>query len=263
MNPPVPMFETIAGRFGIEVERSGPQSVRTWVPMLPELRDAQGRLRTSAILMGIDMAQGVAAGLGALPAWSVTADAEVRFVAPCHSGPLRIDAECVRAGRTMSIAQARLVDEGDGDRLVALSSGNHGLRVPEFAPALASLPLGERHAFPVPEHPAGQTVETYFEVAQTATEARIPLSEKSRNPWGFLHGGLHGLLIDRVAQGAGLTDMRDLLARFMNPVREGDAVATVTERTEREQDTLLRIEVHDAVTGRLAVAASVTGLSAR
>ena len=105
-------FEYIPGRYGFYVERTGPAAVAGRIPREPSLTDRDGNLRTAAVLMGVDMTCGMAGGLGVLPNWTVTADADVHLVGACRVGPLRVDATNVRAGRSMSVVEARAVDEG-------------------------------------------------------------------------------------------------------------------------------------------------------
>ena len=251
-------FERIPGRYGLVLTRTGESTVSGHVPALPSLFEASGAaLRPAALLMGIDMASGLSAGLAALPAWSVTADTDVHFLAPCRKGPLRIDASCIRAGRHMAIAQARLHDEGDDDRLVAVATANHGLLVPKFEPFLAGKGPGASHVFPVPEHPPEQSLEDYFGLRVEGGAARLPLDERTTNPWGFLHGGLHGLLVDALVGAAGLPAPRSACLRFLNPVRNGAAEARIVERHERGDGALLRIEVRDTEVDRLALVAQV------
>jgi len=252
------LFERIPGRYGLEIERTGADSVSGRIPLLASLAAPDGSMRPAALLMGADMACGIAAGLGVLPSWSVTADAQIHLLAPCRVGPLRIDAACVRAGRKMAIADARLFDEGAGDQLVAVATANHGVLTPKFEPFLASTPIGGREEFPKPPHPQEQSLEAYFGVEIEAGIVRIPLGDRTRNPWGILHGGLHGLLIDNVARHA-LKHPRDIHARFLNPVRDGDAVAQVVERFTRDGNVVLRIEIRDSGSNRLAVMAHVVG----
>ena len=152
-------FEAIPGRYGVEIERTADASVSARVPLVPSTTTRDGALRSCAMWMAVDMACGMAAGLGSLPAWSVTADIEFRRIADCRRGPLRVDARCIRSGRKMAIAEARLVDEGDGDRLVALATANHGVLKPDFDPPVASMRPGERHAFEAPSHSAEESLE--------------------------------------------------------------------------------------------------------
>jgi len=252
-------FEYIPGRYGYWLERTGDRAVAGRVPLLESLATPDETMRSAAVLMAVDMTCGMAAGLGVLPKWTVTADAEVHFLDPCRVGPLRVDAVCVRAGRTMSIVEARVVDEGAADTLVALVTANHGVLDSTFDHFLAGAEIGDTQQFARPEHRDDERLEEYFGLHVEGAAVRLPLDVRTTNPWGILHGGLHGLLVDTAASLAGLTTIDDLMIRFLNPVRSGPAVATVTDDRTRAGDRVLRIEVRDGVDGRLGVIAHVVG----
>lgn len=252
-------YEFIPGRYGYTVERTGPAAVSGRVPLEPSLLDAAGNLRTAAVLMAIDMSCGMAGGLGVLPNWTVTADTDVHIVAPCRVGPLRVDAINVRAGRTMSVVDARLVDEGAGDALVAVASANHGVLDSSFEHQLAGAEPGSVQRFARPERPDDESIETYFGLAVDDGAATIALDERTTNPWGIFHGGLHGLLVDTVVRHAGVQSFEHVGLRFLNAVKEGPAVARVTEQIGRGDARIVGVEVRDDASGRLAVIGRVTG----
>ncbi|MEM7140592.1 MAG: hotdog domain-containing protein [Actinomycetota bacterium] len=251
-------FEKIPGRYGFSIERTGPVSVSGRMPMHASVADGRGVLRSAAVLMAVDMACGMAAGLGVVPEWTVTADADVRFVGVCTVGPLRVDAFCVRGGRTMSIVDARVVDEGRDDALVAVATANHGVLTPEFEHVLASAEVGYVWEFAPPDDP-GDTIEEYFGLDREDGACCLPLTVRTTNPWGIFHGGLTGLLVDTAARDAGLVDLRDVGLRFLNPVKTGPAAARVVADHARAGDRVLRIEITDGPGGRLAVIGQVSG----
>ena len=252
-------FERIPGRYGYSVERTGPVAAAGRVPLEPSLTDDSGNLRTAAVLMAIDMTCGMAGGLGVLPNWTVTADADVHFVGPCRVGPLRVDAVNVRAERTMSVAEVRAVDEGADDALVAIATANHGVLESSFEHRLATAAAGDVQRFARPDHPPGESIETYFGLSVDDETVSIALDERTTNPWGIFHGGLHGLLVDTCARQAGLGSFVHVGMRFLNAVKEGPAVARLTDSVARDDQRILRIEVRDAASDRLAVIGHVTG----
>lgn len=254
-----PSFEYIPGRYGYTVERTGPVAVAGRIPGEPSLRDDDGNLRTAAVLMGIDMSCGMAAGLGVLPNWTVTADADVHLVGVCRVGPLRIDASNVRAGRSMSVVQARAVDEGANDTLVAVATANHGVLESTFEHRIATAGVGEVQRFARPDRPVDESIETYFGLTTGDELATIGLDERTTNPWGIFHGGLHGLLVDTCARQAGLASWTHVGLRFLNAVKEGPATARTTETIATGDRRIVRVEVRDEGSGRLAVIAHVTG----
>lgn len=259
-----PDFERIPGRYGYSLERTGEVSVAGRMPLLASLTEPDGAMRPAAILMAIDMTCGMAGGLGVLPLWTVTADAEIHFLGACTVGPLRVDARSIRAGRTMSVVEASVVDEGAGDALVAVVTANHGVLESDFAHFLATAAIGDVKHFDRPDHPDDESLEQYFGLELTRGDkdlilARLVLDRRTTNPWGILHGGLHGLLVDTTARQAGMEQITDVVMRFLNPVRSGPAVATASDDLSRAGDRVVRIEVRDEGADRLVVLAHAVG----
>lgn len=251
-------FRKIPGRYHLVFERIGESKLKAWVPLIPSMRAEDGTMRAAALLMAVDMACGASAGLGVLPDTAITADSEVHFLSPVTRGPLRIESECLRAGRKMSVAEARLFDEGNGDALVAFASANHGVMTPSFEPPISLVEVGAQYAYPVPDHPEGESLECYFGLQVAGGQARAPMTERTCNPFGMFHGGLHGLIIESIARAEGVVTPLSVSIRFLNAVREGDAVARVVDRRERSGGELLRIEVRDSKNDRIASIAHVT-----
>jgi len=256
-------YEIIPGRYGISITRAGQVAVTTHMPLEPGLCGADGALRPASVLMAIDMACGMSAGLGVVPNWTVTADTEVRFVGRCSVGPLRVDARCVRPGRHQSLAAATVHDEGADDARVAIVTANHGVLKPEWDTFMANTPIGSIHRFRRPVFDPGDTLENSFGVETTAVGGSAivaaPLDDRTRNPWGIFHGGLTGLLVENAAAAAGIEEPTDIVLRFMRPIRQGPAEARVVDVVRRDSDSLVSVEVWDKSAGHLAVIATVSG----
>ena len=253
----VPGYEHIPGRYGVEIERTD-SGTSTFVPLRPDLAAPDGSLRIAAVLMGIDMGAGITAGQAVLPGWTVTADIETRLVGRCTVGPLRVDARAIKPGRTMSVVECRVVDAGADDELVALATANHGVLEPTFDDDLRGMTVGGRRVFTPPTDP-GDSLESYFGVNVSADDLRIDLSERTRNPWGILHGGLTGLLIEQAAFRAGIAAPTDFVTRYLRAVKEGPGEIRVVETIDRGETRLVRVELVDAGTGRVAVVSTVSG----
>ena len=93
----------------------------------------------------------------------------------------------------------------------------------------------------------------------SADDLRIDLSERTRNPWGILHGGLTGLLIEQAAFRAGIAAPTDFVTRYLRAVKEGPGEIRVVETIDRGETRLVRVELVDAGTGRVAVVSTVGG----
>ncbi len=252
-------YELIPGRYGIVLTRTGDTAVACRLPVLASTRAADGSLRTAAVVMAADLACGLAAGLGVLPRWGVTADSAVEFVGRCRVGPLRVDAWCVRPGRHQALVEFRAVDEGADGAPVAVGTANHGVREPTFEPFLASMPVGAVHPFPRPADAGGSTsLEGQFGIEVGPEGVRAPLDVRTANPWGIFHGGLYGLLVLDALASAGLGEPTGLSLRFLHAVREGPVLARVDEILDRSGvagGRVARITVGDEGRGRVALVA--------
>ena len=253
----VPGYEHIPGRYGVEIERTD-SGTSTFVPLRPDLAAPDGSLRIAAVLMGIDMGAGITAGQAVLPGWTVTADIETHLVGGCTVGPLRVDARAIKPGRTMSVVECRVVDAGADDELVALATANHGVLEPTFDDDLRGMTVGGRRVFTPPTDP-DDSLESYFGVDVSADDLRIELSERTRNPWGILHGGLTGLMMDRAARQAGIATPTDLVVRYLRAVEIGPAVVRCIESVDRGDIRLVRLHLVDTGTDRIAGLATVGG----
>ena len=171
---------------------------------------------------------------------------------------LRVDARAIKPGRTMSVVECRVVDAGADDELVALATANHGVLEPTFDDDLRGMTVGGRRVFTPPTDP-DDSLESYLGVDVSADDLRIELSERTRNPWGILHGGLTGLLIEQAAFRAGIAAPTDFVTRYLRAVKEGPGEIRVVETIDRGETRLVRVELVDAGTGRVAVVSTVGG----
>ena len=252
-------YQAIPGRYGVDVTRTGDAALSCRVPVEPDKLRADGSIRPAAVMMGVDMAAGLAAGLGVSPSWTMTADAAVQFVGPVREGPIRIDARCVKAGRTQALAELTIVDEGADDAIVAVATANHGVMAPDFTNEFMALEIGGRAGF---ERPAGAgtgDLEDHFGVSVESGIVRIPVDDRTRNPWGILHGGLTGLVMEVTADAAGVSRLDEVVIRYLRPVREGPGRAQVTDEHGVNGRRLLKIEMYDEGADRLAVLGTVIG----
>ena len=255
-----PSYEHIPGRYGVTITRTA-DGTATRIPLRPDLAAADGSLRLAAVLMGIDMGAGLAAGGAVLPLWTVTADIETRVVGRCLVGPLRVDSTPIKPGRTMSVVQSRLVDEGADDALVALSTANHGVLEPTFDDSLQHMDTGGVRVFAAPDDPGG-SLEDYFGIEVDDTRVQVAITERTRNPWGILHGGLTGLMMETTARAAGVAEPTDLMVRYLRAVNDGPATTRIVEVVDRPAGRLVKIEMVDTGTGKVAATAMVGGPAA-
>jgi uncharacterized protein (TIGR00369 family) len=88
----------------------------------PDLTNARGALQGGLVATLIDIAAGRLAGNVVGPDQDVTtADMNVHFLAPIMTGPARVEATIVRAGRRLIVLSVEVTDKGR-DRLAATAT---------------------------------------------------------------------------------------------------------------------------------------------
>jgi acyl-coenzyme A thioesterase PaaI-like protein len=230
-------------------------TMATWAEVRPDLCDSRGRARVTVVAYAFDAAVGMIAGIAALPNWVVTIDLAIRALGPVTVGPVRVESEVRRVGRSQVLVEGRAYDQGDGDRLVAIGTGNHAVLVPEGGAPMPDPVYGlvMRQADPW----AGETrpdLPEQFGVVRTGVGAAVlPMDTRTRNPWGILHGALYVLLAEEAVATlpGGPWILSDLDLRFMAPVRTGPAAASATIVDATASGAIARVEVRDGLEGRL------------
>lgn len=269
MSTDTELFKAVPGRYGVAVTRTGDMTVSCHLPLEPDKLASDGSARPAAVMMGVDMAAGLAAGMGVHPDATMTADTAVQFVSSARAGPLRIDARCIKPGRSQSLSEVTVVDEGADDAIVAVATANHGVMTPTSRPRPAGRPtftneimalgIGDTISFPRPPDAGTGDLEQHFGLSVKNGEVRIPVDDRTRNPLGILHGGLTGLVLDAIALSVGFTRLDEVMIRFMRPVREGPGLASIVDDMTFDGRRLLRVEMRDESADRLAVLAHVVG----
>ena len=257
----------LAAYFATESTRTGETTVTTRIALHPGIEDAAGAMRAGAVAFAVDMSTGLALGLAVVDRglWVMTTDLDVDLVAPVRVGPLRIDAEVVRAGATTAVSTFTLVDEGAGQ---AVGGGTcTGRPFPfEFDHDMLHVPIGatRRHgdAGSVTDEPLARHLG--FRVSEDAT-VEVDADEWLRNPWGILHGGVTACLADVAAETAASTALGGRarvtgeLVRYLAPVRVGPARAVPHVLAIDGGRALVEVRVTDVgADDRLAAVATLT-----
>ncbi len=176
----------------------------------------------------VDSTAGVVCGMAAVPAWVITADLHARFHATHAVGPLRADAVAVSPGRRQSLGQVRVVDEGDGDRLIASGTVNHLVIQPTADLAVPSdMPIGVMYGcLPVV---GAAALRTHVGLrSPTPGSAELDVAGDAVNPLGILHGALiTTLAVEAARSEVGRGEVVEVVVRFVKGVAIGPAVATV------------------------------------
>lgn len=247
------------------------------VDHLGHLLDRTGNLPLGVLVALVDTAAGICGGLAALPDWVVSASLHLhrRRTPPAGppTGPLTLTARTLRAGDRAVVTACDVV-EATG---AALARGvlASAVRTPAGGPPYTARPVEVRFG-PAPTGP-GAALDRFVPVTVDGPEARVDLLDRLRNPWGILHGGVTGLLVDAAAVGAASvtggaepgppgTGARPPWAvaatvRFLAPARVGPVRATARVLGRRAGQAVCRVEVHDdGAARRTALATAVVAV---
>ena len=244
--------------------RTSESAVSTWLQVRDDLRDANGGVRIGPIVYSVDVATGLAMGVTVLAEerWVVTTDVDVRLIAPVKDGPLRVDAEVLRAGATTAVSAFTLNDESTG-RIVGGGTCT-GRPFPfEFDRTLLEVPIGVRRLHAPTEPVDAESLPAYlgFRIAEGGA-VEVDIDGWLRNPWGILHGGVTACLVDVAAEAAGAAVLgrpvrvADATVRFLAPGREGPARAVPRLLVAGDGTALVEVKVTDVGAGRLLAVAS-------
>ena len=121
-------------------------SASSWIPRREDLLLGDGTIAPVVLAFLVDSTAGVVCGAAARPGWIVTTDLHFRVISNTWKGTARADATVVRASKAGVLAQVVAVDEGDGDRVIAVGSVNHAhieLATPIDIPL--EMPIGVRY----------------------------------------------------------------------------------------------------------------------
>ena len=236
------------------------------MPLRPDLVDDEGALRLGALTYLVDVSTGICSGLAVVDRglWIVTTDLQLDLVAPVRVGPARVEARAVRAGATTVVCAFEVTDDGDGGRVVG--GGTSTNRPFEFTGDLAMLdfpidvPLPHDDGSPVTDradvHPARWTSRS----REPPGEVEVEITETLRNPWGILHGGMVGVLVEQAAGAlAEGRRARGSTIRYLAPGRVGPVAAVPQVLAATSEGSLVEVEVRDRGSDdRLMAVATVT-----
>lgn len=226
-------------------ERTSDVTASSWVPRREDLVVGDSAIAPVVLAFLIDSTAGVVCGAAARPGWIVTTDLHFRVVSHRWKGLARADATLVRASKAGVLAQVVAVDEGDGDRVIAVGSVNHAhieLATPIDVPV--EMPIGVRYG-----HYDSDATETplasHLKMRHRDTGIEMHVAGLAVNPLQILHGAFHAALAVEVAQSTFGGELSDLMTRFVSSVRKGPAVA-MPELVERHGDGgTVRVGVHE------------------
>jgi uncharacterized protein (TIGR00369 family) len=258
----------------LALERSPGTPDRARIPVVPEIRDGAGRIRLGVVATLVDV---VGAGIALrrmAPDWLATADLSVHARDVVAVGPLAGEARALRSGRTTTVVEVRLFDEGAARREVALATMTFVRIVrPEAtknleAPTEAEVESRFEFAFP----DSGLTRPYAEALGVRVVDARrgeleLVRTDYTVNSFGSLQGGtvaslaeLAGEVAARAAGHEGAVSS-DLAVHYLAQGPRGPYRTSV--ELLRVRPSLVRVEVVDAGAEELMAVAIVGVLDGR
>lgn len=266
--------EGVSSYFDAVNYRADESSLCTRLAVRDDLRDATGALRIGAVTYAVDIATGIATGLAVLDRdeWVVTTDIDVVLTAPIIDGPLRVDAEVVRAGATTAVAAVTLTDEGAGERRVGGGTATTRPFAFPFDRSVLHFPIGVELRFDRDRSEVtGEPMATRLGFRRVAPDPvlgagviDLELVDWVRNPWGILHGGVTACMVDVAAEAAGEAAFggpvrcEGALVRYLAPAKVGPVRAVPHLVARQGGRALVEVRVTDEGAGRVAALATLT-----
>jgi uncharacterized protein (TIGR00369 family) len=223
--------------------------------------DAEGRTPTGILAALVDSISGMASGIAALPGWIVTTNLNVRrapayLFGPTGTGPLVLDTEVLRRGGSAIVTRTSVTAADDGTA-VATGWMTAAVLAPNGGPPEIARPVRPMGFERVDDPTFAAGPDTFFALrdGRAPGEVALDLVDRTRNPWGILHGGAMTVLADTAARSAvagtpaltptpGLA-VADLNVHYLSPGRVGPVRATARVIGAKGLEHLVRVSVVD------------------
>ncbi len=224
------------------------------------LVDGDRRTPTGVLSSLVDSVGGLACGLASLPEWIVTTNLTLRRApdalgGPRGTGPLVLRSEALRKGRSAVVARITTT-AADGSE-VATAWMTAAILSPADGPPPVVRPVRPLE-YTRPDDPVYLApVPTFFGLVddERAGQATLAVVDRTRNPWGILHGGAIAIGADAAARSAvsgrpSTADssdvvVTDIVVHYLSPGRVGPVRATAEIIGRRGADHLVRLVVRD------------------
>jgi acyl-coenzyme A thioesterase PaaI-like protein len=247
----------VARHIGIDLheitEAGGPIRITGHCPAHDGTRDVHGVVHSGIVTAVADIAAGIASGLASLPRWIVSTDLLVARLRTDVIGPIGIDAEVLRVGRTAAVTRIRAIDDGADGAPVAAGTLTASLLEPEGGPPDHPRPFRLTPIDPPADGP--RSLDGFFRLTRddpAPGRVRLDLVDDLRNPWGILHGGATAVLVAEAAEHAarrhfgGRWYSGDTVLHFLSPARTGPVVGAGRVLGERPDGAVVAVTVRDA-----------------
>lgn len=226
-------------------ERTSEVGASSWIPRREDLLVGEGSIAPVVLAFLVDSTAGVVCGAVARPGWIVTTDLHFRVISNTWKGTARADATVVRASKAGVLAQVVAVDEGDGDRVLAVGSVNHAhieLTTPIDVPV--EMPIGVMYG-EYESDTVDSPLSDHLKMRRLESGVEIDVAGLAVNPLNILHGAFHAALAVEAAQAAFGGELSDLMTRFVSSVRNGPAVALPEFVEDTGDRGTVRVGVHE------------------
>lgn len=210
------------GHFLRDLRIDLPDASSASLPVVPGITAADGGATIGMLATLVDIVGGMIALDAVAPDWVATADTAVQRLAPVPAGS-RVTAggRIARRGATTVVTEVDLTADDTPVAaatmtLAVLANEHHGHR-----PVTHKVEIAH-------DDSAGLTgpVATELEVEESGDRLRMPVTDRTRNSIGVLHGGLLAMLVDlAAARVAGGGPVVDLGLTYLAPARVGPVAA--------------------------------------
>ncbi len=266
-DPEPPLDLGLAAYFAAVSMRTAELEVSSTIEVHDALRDERGALRIGAVAYIADIATGLVSGLAVIDRdlWVVTTDLDVHVTESVVDGPVRVHASTVRAGATTAVAAFTVHDEGTG-RVVGGGTGTFRPFTFDFDRAMLATPIGveRRHDVGVVVDRTRVVDDLGFRLGEDGS-VEVSVEGWLRNPWGMLHGGVIGCLVDVSAEVAGSAALgraaraTSEMIRFLAPGRVGPVRAVPEVLASDDRSALVEVRLVDTgADDRLVAIGTVT-----
>jgi len=251
----------------------GPVTLRGTVE-IPEIFLDEHRVLHSGILTTLaDIIGGFTCGLAALPLWIVSTDLNVSRFQFAIKGPIELNTQILRVGKSSAVAGVTLTDTGSDNALIANAVVSSALLAPPDGMPERGRPF--RFAASDPESLPDLRVLEFFRITVEAHDTvSIDINDDLRNPWGIVHGGTIATLVAATAEHFGLSlpsstagessaetpfYAQDTVLRFLRPGRVGPLIGVARLVGERIDGACVEVTIRDSGSDdRVAAEAVVT-----
>ena len=225
-----------------------------WCRDPSHLLDAAGGVRAGALLAMVDTLGGFLSGLAVLPRWIVTTNLALSQSQPGYDGPLVLDTTVLRRGRNSVVAAVDIGSAQEGATPFARATVTSSV----LDPGEMTLDFARPVEVVVDDGGPRVPFDEFFPVWGADPNATaMEVSEQLRNPWGILHGGAVGALVDAAAARAASAHLGrqavsvDAVVQFLSPVRVGpaEARATVLDGGGDHERAVVQIDIVDIGAG--------------